>query len=73
MLDNPDINIHSIFSPKITLHLYSRGEAEVGSAEEQPARNSPVTDEVIHSRVWHLPSPFLCSYFRGLHALKNLL
>jgi hypothetical protein len=52
-----------MFSTKIALHLYNQGEAEAGSAEEQPARNSPVTDEVIHSRVWHSPGPFLCNYF----------
>jgi hypothetical protein len=26
--------------------MFYQGKAEVGSAEEQPARNSPVTDEV---------------------------
>ena len=46
MLDNPALNVQFKFSTKISLHLCLPGEAEVGSAEEQPARNNPVTDEV---------------------------
>ena len=57
MLDNSDINVHSKFNTKIDLHLYCQGEAEAGSAEEQPARNNLVTDEVIHSWVWHFARP----------------
>lgn len=38
-------------------------QAEAGSAEEQPARNNPVTDEVIRSLVWGFPKPFLLNYF----------
>ncbi len=52
------------------IYVYQR-EAEAGSAEEQPARNTAVTDEVIHNWVWHLPGPFLCNYFRGLYASKT--
>jgi hypothetical protein len=32
-------------------------QAEAGSAEEQPARNNPVADEVIRLRVWGFPKP----------------
>jgi hypothetical protein len=32
--------------------LLHQEEAEASSAEEQLARNNPVTDEVIHVKVW---------------------
>jgi hypothetical protein len=37
-------------------------QAEAGSAEEQPARNNPVADEVIRLQVWVFPNLFL-TYF----------
>jgi hypothetical protein len=38
-------------------------QAEAGSAEEQPARNNPVADEVIRLQVWVFPNLFLHNYF----------
>ncbi len=47
----------------------SSGEAEAGSAGEQPARNSLATDESLHSGVAVLPAA--PEIFGSPHAFKN--